>query len=168
MRPRKSGYLFVAPYVLLLAVVGIYPAGYAVDLALTSPSARFNGLTNYVRSWQLPQFLPAVEHVAVFLAIWLTAFLVFVVGLSLILHSLDRRVSAAFRVVFYLPAALAGAASVMLWLFMLQPGVSPWSFVLRWLGVNTGLWTMKLADRSETRRGRPSRMAGAVGRLLGQ
>ncbi len=39
---------------------------------------------------------------------------------------------------------------------------------LRWLGVNAGLWTMKLADRSETRRGRPSRLAGTVGRFLGQ
>ena len=39
---------------------------------------------------------------------------------------------------------------------------------LRWLGVNAGLWTMKLADRSETRRGRPSRLAGTMGRLLGQ
>ncbi len=39
---------------------------------------------------------------------------------------------------------------------------------LRWLGVNAGLWTMKLADRSEARNGRPSRLAGAMGRLLGQ
>jgi glycine/D-amino acid oxidase-like deaminating enzyme len=39
---------------------------------------------------------------------------------------------------------------------------------LRWLGVNAGLWTMKLADHSESRRGRPSRLAGAMGRLLGQ
>jgi glycine/D-amino acid oxidase-like deaminating enzyme len=39
---------------------------------------------------------------------------------------------------------------------------------LRWLGVNAGLWTMKLADRTENRRGRPSRIAGAMGRLLGQ
>ena len=39
---------------------------------------------------------------------------------------------------------------------------------LRWLGVNAGLWAMKLADRSETRRGRPSRVAGVMGRLLGQ
>jgi glycine/D-amino acid oxidase-like deaminating enzyme len=39
---------------------------------------------------------------------------------------------------------------------------------LRWLGVNAGLWTMRLADRSEARRGRPSRMAGVMGRLLGQ
>jgi glycine/D-amino acid oxidase-like deaminating enzyme len=39
---------------------------------------------------------------------------------------------------------------------------------LRWLGVNAGLWSMKLADRSETRSGRPSRLAGAMGHLLGQ
>ncbi|HEX3334069.1 MAG TPA: FAD-dependent oxidoreductase [Acidimicrobiales bacterium] len=38
---------------------------------------------------------------------------------------------------------------------------------LRWLGVNAGLWAMKLGDRSEAR-GRPSRLAGAVGRLLGE
>jgi glycine/D-amino acid oxidase-like deaminating enzyme len=39
---------------------------------------------------------------------------------------------------------------------------------LRWLGVNAGLWTMRLADRSEGRHGRPSRVAGTMGRLLGQ
>jgi glycine/D-amino acid oxidase-like deaminating enzyme len=38
---------------------------------------------------------------------------------------------------------------------------------LRWLGVNGALWAMKLADRSEERRGRPSRIAGALGRLVG-
>ena len=38
---------------------------------------------------------------------------------------------------------------------------------LRWVGVNAGLWTMRLADRSEVRRGRPSRLAGAMDRLLG-
>jgi glycine/D-amino acid oxidase-like deaminating enzyme len=39
---------------------------------------------------------------------------------------------------------------------------------LRWLGVNAGLWTMKLADRTEAKRGRPSRVAERMGRLLGQ
>ncbi|HXZ63063.1 MAG TPA: FAD-dependent oxidoreductase [Acidimicrobiales bacterium] len=38
---------------------------------------------------------------------------------------------------------------------------------LRWLGVNAGLWTMKLADRSEAKSGRPSRLARVVGPLLG-
>ena len=134
MRPRSSGYLFVAPYVVLLVVVGVYPVGYAMDLALTSFSAHFSGLTNFIDSFRNPEFVPALENIAKFLAIWLTALVVFVVGLSLMLHSMNRRVSAAFRFVLYLPAALAGSASVMLWLFMLQPGESPWSFVLSWLG----------------------------------
>jgi len=37
----------------------------------------------------------------------------------------------------------------------------------RWLGVNAGLWAMGAADRSEERRGRPSRLAAKMGRLLG-
>ena len=134
MRPRKSGYLFVGPYVVLLIVAGLYPAGYALKLSLTSFTGHFTGLDNFIKTWQNPNFLPAFEHIGEFLAIWLTVLVVLVIGLSLMLHSLNRRVSAAFRFVFYLPAALAGAASVMLWLFMLQPRVSPWSFVLGWLG----------------------------------
>jgi glycine/D-amino acid oxidase-like deaminating enzyme len=39
---------------------------------------------------------------------------------------------------------------------------------LRWLGVNAGLWTMKLADRTEERKGRPSRLASRMDRLLGR
>jgi glycine/D-amino acid oxidase-like deaminating enzyme len=38
---------------------------------------------------------------------------------------------------------------------------------LRWLGVNAGLRGMSLADRSEARRGRPSRVAARMSRLLG-
>src|SRR5579863_1395703 len=136
-RSGKAGYLFVAPYVLLLVAVGIYPVGYAIDLALTSFTAHFRGLANFVNSYSDFRFLPAFEHIGLFLAIWLSALVVLVVGLSLVLQSLSGRVSAAYRFVFYLPAALAGAGSVMLWLFMLDPGVSPWDFVLHWLGYKT-------------------------------
>ena len=38
---------------------------------------------------------------------------------------------------------------------------------LRWLGVNAGLWTMKMADQTEGRKGRPSRLAHRMERLLG-
>jgi multiple sugar transport system permease protein len=137
VRPRSSGYLFVAPYAALLVVVGIYPVGYATNLALTSFTAHFTGLRNFIDSFDNPEFVPALENVATFLAIWLTVLVVMVVGLSLMLHSMNRRISAAFRFILYLPAALAGSASVMLWLFMLQPGKSPWSFVLGWLGYHT-------------------------------
>ena len=38
---------------------------------------------------------------------------------------------------------------------------------LRWLGANAGLHAMSLADRVETRTGRPSRLAQFAGRFLG-
>ncbi|MGO9597777.1 MAG: carbohydrate ABC transporter permease, partial [Isosphaeraceae bacterium] len=137
IRPRKTGYLFAAPYVVLLAAIGIYPAGYVVYLALTSLTDHFTWLGNFVDATHNSEFVPAFENIIKFLGIWLTALVVFVVGLSLMLHSLNERVGAAFRFVLYLPAALAGSASVMLWLFMLQPGKSPWGVVLSWLGYHT-------------------------------
>jgi glycine/D-amino acid oxidase-like deaminating enzyme len=39
---------------------------------------------------------------------------------------------------------------------------------LRWLGLNAGLRVMGLADREEARTGRPSKMAGFMGRFLGE
>jgi glycine/D-amino acid oxidase-like deaminating enzyme len=39
---------------------------------------------------------------------------------------------------------------------------------LRWLGANAGLWAMRWADSAEHRRGRPSRIAHIVDRVLGR
>jgi len=121
----------------LLVLVGIAPAGYALKLAFTSLAGRFNGLKNFINTYNDFRFVPAFEHIAEFMAIWLTALVVIVVGVSLLIHTLSPRVSATFRFLFYLPAAFAGSAGVLLWLFMLQPGLSPWSVVLRALGYRT-------------------------------
>jgi multiple sugar transport system permease protein len=42
-------------------------------------------------------------------------------------------VSATYRFLFYMPGALAGSAAVLVWLFMLDPSVSPGSFFLHHL-----------------------------------
>src|SRR3954453_3301130 len=46
------------------------------------------------------------------------------------LDSRASRVSSAVRLLFYRPGALAGASSVLVWLFMLDPVVSPGSWLL--------------------------------------
>jgi multiple sugar transport system permease protein len=136
-RRTRAGYLFVGGYVLLLVLVGIAPAGYALELAFTSVAGRFVGFANFVSTFHDFRFLPAFEHIAEFLVIWLTALFVIVIGVSLVIQTLSPRVSATFRALFYLPAAFAGSAGVLVWLFMLQPGLSPWDVVLRALGYRT-------------------------------
>ena len=84
------------------------------------------------------RFVPAVEHVALYIAIWLVAMIVLVVGLALLVHGLRRRgLSGTLRLLYYVPGALAGASSVLLWLFMLDPGASPVGSLLRWLGYSS-------------------------------
>jgi glycine/D-amino acid oxidase-like deaminating enzyme len=51
------------------------------------------------------------------------------------------------------------------WVGHRSPSWEPEPF--RWLGVNAGLLAMQLADRTESRTGRPSRLAAAVDRLTG-
>ena len=53
-----------------------------------------------------------------------------VLFLALMLHGGVRRTVPFFRLLFYLPGALAGSASVLVWLFMLDPQISPWHFAL--------------------------------------
>jgi multiple sugar transport system permease protein len=128
---RTAGYFFVALYVVLLMLLGIAPVVYAIYLALSN-SGGFG--TSFVAAFNDYRFVPAFEHVLEFMAFWLISQTILVVGLTLMLHTLARRAGAAFRFLFYIPGALAGAASVVVWLFMLDPTASPFAFVLHWLG----------------------------------
>jgi len=133
-RPRPPhglrGLPFVLPYLPFLVVFGIAPVIYALDLAFTDAGGGWVGSDNFVRTYNDFRFMPAMKHILVYTTVWLSTLMVFVVGLALLLHGRANRVSATFRFLFYIPGALAGAAAVLVWLFMLDPGVSPGSFLL--------------------------------------
>lgn len=129
-----AAYVFSSGYVLLLLVFGVLPMVYALYLSFTK-SGQFVGLDNYVKAVGDFRFLPAVQHVAAFLVIWVVTLTVLVTLLALIVHAVRVRwLSSTARFLFYIPGAFAGSASVMLWLFVLNPSVSPVSFVLKWFG----------------------------------
>ena len=131
VRGRRSvrGVSFILLYLPFLIGFGIAPMIYAIVLAFTNADGSWAGLHNFARTFEDYRFLPAFEHILLYTGVWLGSLFVFVVGLALLLHGRANRVSAGFRFLFYLPGALAGAASVLVWLFMLDPAVSPFSGV---------------------------------------
>lgn len=138
--PRRSraGEAFVAAYVVLLIAFGVVPTGYAIWFAFTNAQGAFTGLDNFVTTAQDFRFVPALGHVALYLLFWLVSLVVLVVGLALLLHRLaSGGASKTLRFLFYIPGALAGAASVLVWLFMLDPTVSPVNSLLGLLGYDT-------------------------------
>ena len=130
-----AAYVFCSGYVLLLLVFGVLPMVYALYLSFTK-SGQFVGLDNYVKAVGDFRFLPAVQHVAAFLVIWVVTLTVLVTLLALIVHAMRVRrwLASTALFLFFIPGAFAGAASVMLWLFLLNPSVSPVAFVLNWFG----------------------------------
>ena len=137
-RPVSAGHLFVAGYVVLLAAFGVLPTAYGLYFAFSNAGNTFAGFSNFIGAYHDFRYLPALEHVALYALIWLVTLVVFVTGLAIVLQQLPlRRVSRVTRFLYYIPGALAGAASVMVWLFMLDPTVSPAAPLLRLLGYGT-------------------------------
>lgn len=130
----RMGMVFVGPYTLFLLAFGALPTLYAVFLAFTRAGS-FVGVDNFIRVAQDYRFGPAVMHVALYIAVWLISLVILVVLLALIVHAIRVRwLSTSVRFLFYIPGALAGASSVLLWLFLLDPSVSPVSGLLELLG----------------------------------
>ncbi|MDG6105742.1 sugar ABC transporter permease [Dactylosporangium aurantiacum] len=143
-RPRPSSarstvsYAFVAPYAVLATAFGILPALYALYLAFTNGDGTFAGIGNFTKVVDDFRFLPAVGHVAWFLVIWLVSLVVLVTFLAIVVHGIGARwLSRTLRLVFYLPGAVAGASSVLLWLFVLDPTASPVAGLLRLFGFDS-------------------------------
>jgi multiple sugar transport system permease protein len=145
-KQMRISYVFVFGYVLFLAAFGVAPTLYALYLSVVSGSGRFVWFRNFARVRHDFRFMPAVMHVGSFLVIWLVGLLVLVTVLAIIVHSIGQRwLSSSVRFVYYIPGAVAGASSVVLWLFVLNPSVSPVSGVLHAFGLKTFVQTISPA-----------------------
>ncbi|HEV7974862.1 sugar ABC transporter permease [Amycolatopsis sp.] len=137
-RTGLAGYFFVAGYTILLLAFGVFPTVYAFYLALTNDRGQFAGLNQFVKVAQDYRFVPAFLNILVYLVMWLVSLVVLTVVVAVVLRSRIRPgLSAIVRFLYYLPGALAGVASVLVWLFMLDPSVSPVSWLLRSLGFDS-------------------------------
>ncbi|MFC9561615.1 carbohydrate ABC transporter permease [Agromyces sp. NPDC056965] len=137
-RPGWAGLAFAAPYTALLLAFGVFPTVYAIYLAFTNDRGQFTGLGQFIKVMQDYRFAPAFLNISVYLVMWLTVVIVLTVVVAVILRGRMRPgLSAVFRFLYYIPGALAGVASVLVWLFMLDPHVSPAAGLLRAMGWET-------------------------------
>ena len=94
----------------------------AIYLAFTHVSGDFAGFSNFTQAADDYRFYPAFQNAFKYVAVWVLMLVVFAVGLALLLFRRPPKVGATLRVIYFLPGAFAGAASVLVWLFMLDPG----------------------------------------------
>lgn len=139
---HRKDYLFVltmlAPYLALLLFFGISPVLNAIRLSfMDTIDWVYWGFTNYKLVLQDYRLVESITNVFSYVAIWLTLTLVGVSVLSLCIDALPKKQAAIFRTSFFLPGAITTSAVVILWLFLLDPAVSPYGALLNMFGFET-------------------------------
>jgi multiple sugar transport system permease protein len=135
MRDTRMSYLLLAPYLILLLMFGVFPVAYAFGLSFFDTiEMEFWGVTNYEFVFDDFRVPASIVNVLTFVAIWVAMTMIGVAILSLMLDSVGRRAASTLRTIYFLPGAVTSSAVVVLWLFLLDPSVSPFQPVMHGLG----------------------------------
>lgn len=119
----------------MLILFGLLPITYALGLSFVDTiEGGFYGLANYAFVFQDFRLERKLWHVIAFVAIWLTMMVLGVVVLSLMPDSLKRSTATVLRIIYFIPGAISTSALVVLWLFVLDPAVSPFQWLLHLAG----------------------------------
>jgi len=139
---RSVAYILIAPAVILLLGLSIYPVISAITLSLqvSSGGAARWSLGNFARLFSDPFFLAALGHTLIFTITALT--LEFVLGLALAVLLNERiRGRGFFRSALLIPMMLPTVVAGVVWRLMLNPNFGAVNGTLKGMGVNADALT---------------------------
>jgi multiple sugar transport system permease protein len=140
-------YVFLAPAILLFALLFLVPIGYAIWQSLRTVKisglglgrgARhevFAGLANYQQVFTDSEFWDSVIRVLIYGLILVPTMLGLALVFALILDTPRARLRRFGRLSIFLPYAVPSVIASLLWGFLYLPAVSPLNFLLRAAGL---------------------------------
>nr|WP_154921451.1 sugar ABC transporter permease [Microbacterium testaceum] len=138
----RGAWILMAPYAILFLVAAAIPIGYALWISLqkaptlVDPKTGFGGIDAYVTAFTDFRFLDTFVNIFTVMIVWLPLMIVGIVGLALLVHASPGRFGGAMRFIYFLPGALAGIANFVLWVYLLNPSISPIAFLWQGMGVS--------------------------------
>lgn len=128
-------YVLLSPFLCLMLMFAIFPVLYAFGLSFfDTVDYVFWGLTNYREVLNDYRLVPAIYNVLQYVLVWVSMMIIGVTLLALLLDTQSERAAAIVRSIYFMPGAIASSAVVVLWLFLLDPLVSPFDFVYQFFG----------------------------------
>ena len=117
-----TGWKFVAPFLLVFALVLIAPVIYSLYLSVFKDQLvggnSFVGLDNYAQALTDPRFWESVGRVSLFLVVQVPIMLVIALFAALAIDSARLHVSPFFRIAIFLPYAVPAVVATLMWGFM--------------------------------------------------
>jgi len=141
---RKSSVAFfmTLPLILLITVLVLYPAGYAVHLATLNKSMeRFVGFGNFLFLFRRETFWMVVQQSCIFAltAVFFKAVIGFFV--AHFVHNIPNNRQRKWRGMLLVPWVIPPAMSCLAWLWLFDPSYSAFNWILAKFGADPIPWT---------------------------
>jgi multiple sugar transport system permease protein len=139
---RRLAIMMVAPSMVLIAIVAVWPIIYAIWLSLHEYSVRVAGLSrwagplglrNYSNALSNPDWWAALEHTLIFTVVSVFFELLIGLGMALCMHEAFKG-QGLLRTVVLVPWAVLTVVTAVMWRTMF---VSPYGFINTILGTKT-------------------------------
>jgi multiple sugar transport system permease protein len=118
-RIDDRGWLFVAPFAIVFALVFLAPLVYSIYLSLFREQLiggnAFVGLENYIAAFQDEKFWDGLIRVSIFLVVQVPIMLILALGAALAIDSARLHASNFYRIVIFLPYAVPAVVAVLMW-----------------------------------------------------
>ncbi len=141
---KRFGWTLVAPGLLFLLMVGLYPTIYVFALAFSKwdpeTGMSFVGLTNFARALANPRFWHGLEVTAWFAIGGVAIQLVIGFVMALALQEVGPRLRKAVTTLFLIPFMMTPAVVATLWKLIYHPTIGPLNYTLSWLGIKAPEW----------------------------
>lgn len=143
-RKVSVGLLFISPWLIGFLWLQLYPILASLYYSFTEypllGEPKWIGLDNYVEMFTGDAlYWMSVRNTLYFAAVSVPLNTVLGISLALLLNSRVRGMS-LYRVLYYVPTVVPFVASVMLWAWILNPGVGPLNFFLGQIGIDGPGW----------------------------
>jgi multiple sugar transport system permease protein len=144
MMQRKStiAFLMALPLILLIGLLVLYPAFYAVHLAMLNKSMeRFVGLSNFTFLFKRETFWMVVQQSCIFAltAVFFKALIGFTV--AHFVHNIPAKGQRKWRGILLIPWVIPPAMSTLAWLWLFDPSYSAFNWILALFGLGPVPWT---------------------------
>jgi multiple sugar transport system permease protein len=141
---RKStiAFLMALPLILLIAILVVYPAGYAVYLAMLNKSmTKFVGLGTFEFILKRQVFWDVVFQSCLFAitAVIFKAIIGFIV--AHLVHNIPLKGQRKWRGMLLVPWVIPPAMSTLAWLWLFDPSYSAFNWILAHFGIDAIPWT---------------------------
>jgi len=135
-QPRLAPWLFLFPALLLFVFIFVLPIAYTIMQSFLKPGQK---KLLYTAAFQDSHFLLSIGRVLLIGVVQVPLMLLFSVCLALLLDARRVKARQGFQLAYFLPYAVPGAISALMWTFLLQPQLSPFTSLFQEMGLNLNL-----------------------------